>query len=126
VFQRARIGLPPFSAGQSNPSQRRVSTEDCRRRLTTKDTKITKEEFSRKGAKAAKGKRFLRGGRSLLRVMLKEVKHLLCAFRNSYDQDRKVKSRFFVAEFILSMAEGLLRMTHEGKGFVGCAPRTSS
>jgi hypothetical protein len=58
--------------------------------------------------------------------MLNEVKHLLCAFCNSYDQDRKVKSRFFVAEFILSMAEGLLRMTHEGKGFVGCAPRTSS
>src|SRR4030095_7569510 len=75
VCERARIGLPPFSAGQSNPSQRRVSTEDSRRQLTTKDAKITKEEFSRKGAKAAKGKRFLRSGRSLLRVMLNGVKH---------------------------------------------------
>jgi hypothetical protein len=43
--------------------------------------------------------------------MLNEVKHLLCDFPNSFDQDRKVKSRFFVAT--------LLRMTHEIKGFVG-------
>jgi hypothetical protein len=47
------------------------------------------------------------------RVMLNEMKHLLCAFFSSYRQDGKVKSRFFVAEFILSIAEGLLRMTNE-------------
>src|SRR5919108_1313104 len=37
-------------------------------------------------------------------------------FPNSFDQDKKVKSRFFVVT--------LLRMTQESKIFVGCAPRT--
>jgi hypothetical protein len=66
--------------------------------------------------KDAKNKRILRGVRSLLlchaepfgKLRVNSVKHLLCAFPNSFDQK---KSRFFAAEFILSAAEGLLRMT---------------
>jgi hypothetical protein len=42
-----------------------------------------------------------------LTVILNAVKDLLYAF----DPSKQITSRFFVAEFILSMAEGLLRMT---------------
>jgi hypothetical protein len=45
-------------------------------------------------------------------VMLNEVKHLLYAFLD-FRPAKEYKSRFFVAEFTLSMAEGLLRMTYE-------------
>jgi hypothetical protein len=57
--------------------------------------------------------------------MLNEVKHLLCAFPTSSTRTEK-SNRFFVAEFILSMAEGLLRMTHEGKVFAGSEPPETS
>jgi hypothetical protein len=42
------------------------------------------------------------------KLRVNSVKHLLCAFPSSFDQE--VKSRFFVAR--------LLRMTHESKA--GC------
>jgi hypothetical protein len=46
--------------------------------------------------------------------MLNKVKHLLWAFPNSFAKPREAKSRFFVAVSILSVAEGLLRMTLDG------------
>jgi hypothetical protein len=46
--------------------------------------------------------------------MLNKVKHLLWAFPNSFVKPREAKSRFFVAVSILSVAEGLLRMTLDG------------
>jgi hypothetical protein len=44
-------------------------------------------------------------------VILNEVKDLLLLLPMHLNPTDKFKSRFFVAEFILSMAEGLLRMT---------------
>jgi hypothetical protein len=51
--------------------------------------------------------------------MLSAVKHLLCICSASFGQSRKVKSGFFVAESILSVAEGFLRMTHESNAEYG-------
>jgi hypothetical protein len=50
------------------------------------------------------------------KLRVNSVKHLLALLINSFDQNGKVKSRFFVAT--------LLRMTHDSKVFVGCALRT--
>jgi hypothetical protein len=60
---------------------------------------------SRKGAKGAKKNESFGAFGVCCCVMLNAVKHLLCAFPNSFDQERKIKSRFFVAK--------LLRMTPE-------------
>jgi hypothetical protein len=80
-----------------------------------------KKIFTAKNAKGAKKLEYFGTVRVCCCVMLNpsaklrvnSVKHLLCAFPTSIDEDRKLKIRFFVAT--------LLRMTHESKVFVGCA-----
>ena len=54
-----------------------------------------------------------------LTVILNAVKDLLYVF-----DSKRITSRFFVAEFILSMVEGLLRMTLRQVREIGGKPTT--
>jgi hypothetical protein len=71
----------------------------------------TQDKLRSKGRKGRKEKTVSFGAFAVCCcVMLNEVKHLLCTFPNSFDQEKESQSRFFVAT--------LLRMTHESKA--GC------